>query len=291
MPELPEVETMARDLRPHLIGARIVSGWVDAPKLIRHPLEDVEAFLREISGKRIQGIERRAKWLLFTLSGARVLTIQPVMTGVLLLAAKDSPRHPHDHLGLRLADGREFRLRDMRKFAKVGLYRRGPDGEPLSADGSAPLSRLGPEPLEDGFSAALFGARLSEPAFAGQPIKPLLMNQAFLAGVGNIYADEALWRARLHPLRRASTLSTSEVHRLHAAVVEALAEGVANRGAGVSDYRPPDGEARMQEHLDAYQRTGLPCHRCQTPISRLVVGGRGTHICPRCQPLASVTAA
>ncbi len=289
MPELPEVETIARELRPLVVGSVVTEVWTDWPRVIRHPAPD--AFARELVGREVLDVSRRAKWLVLALSGERALAIQIKMTGQVLVQPAGAPRDRHVHLALRLNDGRELRLRDIRKFARVGLYRRGEDGLPLAADEATELfAGHGPEPLEPGFTLAVFRRLLRR---RRGRLKPLLMDQSFLAGVGNIYADEALWRARLHPLRAADSLRPPEERRLYRALREVLAEGIRRRGSSVGDYTAPEGDGQMQEHLDVYQRTGLRCRRCGRPIRRLVLGARSTHFCSWCQrlPLAQRTPA
>jgi len=289
MPELPEVETIARELRPLLVGAVVRETWTDWPRVIRHP--DPAAFGRGMVGHEVLDVTRRAKWLVLALSGELVLVVQVKMTGQLLVQPASVPRDRHVHLAVAFEDGRELRLRDVRKFARVGLYRRGEDGMPLAADEAAELfAGHGPEPLDPSFTLRAWRARLR--GRRGR-LKSLLMDQAFLAGVGNIYADEALWRARLHPLRGAASLRPAEERRLYEAVRGVLREGIERRGSSVGDYTAPEGDGEMQQHLDVYQRTGRPCHRCGRPVRRIVLGGRGTHFCSWCQrlPLAERTPA
>jgi formamidopyrimidine-DNA glycosylase len=282
MPELPEVETIARELRPLAQGATITSFWTDWPRAIKHPVEDGR-FAAEVAGREILDVTRRGKWLVLPLSGEGVLAIQVKMTGQVFVLPTATPRDRHVHLVFALADGRELLIRDVRKFARVALYRRDEAGRALAADEDTDVfDQLGPEPLADDFTIARF-RKLVRGRRAR--LKPLLTDQAFLAGVGNIYADEALWRAKLHPLRSAATLKPDDERRLYRAVREVLAEGIENRGASVDDYTAPDGDGEMQFHLDVYQRTGLPCHRCGRPIRRFVLGIRATHFCSWCQRL------
>ena len=303
MPELPEVETIARDLRGLVERARIVSAEGNWPKTIRNGSFD--EFAAAIADREIEGIGRRGKQLLVWLgpkpetgaagsgsaapdSGPAVMTIHLKMTGQLFVVSPATARDVHVHLILGLADGREIRFRDIRKFGRIGLYPRDPaTGEPI--EGSAPgvLAR-GPEPLADEFTARRFGALLAR---RRGRLKSLLLNQDFVAGVGNIYADEALWRARLHPLRDAATLRPADARRLHQALRDVLAEAVERRGSSVDDYTAPEGDGSMQEHLAVYQRSGEPCLRCSRPIRRIVVGGRATHFCSWCQRLPRGVAA
>ena len=281
MPELPEVETIARELRPLVHGAVVADAWLDWPRMVRHPAPD--AFAAGLRGRTILDVGRRAKWLVIDLDGGGVLVVQVKMTGQVFVQPGELTRDRHVHLALRLADGRELRLRDVRKFARVGLYRRDEAGAILDADGSRELfAGHGPEPLEPGFTVRAFRARLRT---RRARLKPLLLDQAFVAGIGNIYADEALWRARLHPLRPADTLRPADERRLYVAIRDVLAEAIERRGSSIDDYTAPEGDGEMQEHLDVYRRTAQPCHRCGRPVRRIVLGARATHFCSWCQRL------
>jgi formamidopyrimidine-DNA glycosylase len=282
MPELPEVETIARELRPLARGATISSFWTDWPRAIKHPVDDGR-FATDIAGREILDVTRRGKWLVLPLSGDGVLAIQVKMTGQVFVLPAGTPRDRHVHLVFSLTDGRELLIRDVRKFARIALYRRDEAGRALAEDDEADVfDQLGPEPLADDFTIARFRKLIRG---RRARLKPLLTDQAFLAGVGNIYADEALWRAKVHPLRSAATLHADDERRLYRAIREVLAEGIENRGASVDDYTAPEGDGEMQFHLDVYQRTGLPCHRCGRPIRRFVLGIRATHFCSWCQRL------
>jgi formamidopyrimidine-DNA glycosylase len=292
MPELPEVETMARDLAPLLDGAMVTDVWWDWERVIRHP--SPERFRAELLGRTVRGVSRRAKWLVIDLDDGSALVVQVKMTGQLFVLPAGTQHDRHVHLRLTLDAGpvagggrtggpRWLLYRDVRKFGRVGLYRRGPRGDLMDADDAAELfGRHGPEPLEADFTLRRFRTRLR--ARRGR-LKPLIVDQAFLAGVGNIYADEALWRARLHPLRSVGTLRPVHERRLYRAIREVLGEAVARRGSSVDQYTAPEGDGAMQEHLDVYQRTGQPCHRCGRPVRRLVLAQRGTHFCSWCQRL------
>jgi formamidopyrimidine-DNA glycosylase len=296
MPELPEVETIAGDLRRLVTGARIVSASSNWPKTLRsHEPDD---FARAVVGRDIQGVGRRGKQLLIWL-GPRspeagspgdqpegpepaVLTVHLKMTGQFFVVAAGTPQDRHVHVVLALADGRELRFRDMRKFGRIGLYRRDEaSGQPAAGEAAGVLAR-GSEPLSDDFTARRLADALAR---RRGRLKTLLLNQDFIAGVGNIYADEALWRARLHPLRDAGSLRADDARRLHGALREVLAEAVERRGSSVDDYTAPEGDGSMQEHLQVYQRAGEPCGRCGRPIRRIVLGGRSTHFCSWCQRL------
>jgi formamidopyrimidine-DNA glycosylase len=293
VPELPEVETIARELRPLLVGRRITSAWFDWPNQIKHP--PPEQFATAVLGRDILAVERRAKWLVLSLSqplddragnpanGAAVLAIQVKMTGQLDVIPPDAPADQHVHVRLGLDNGEELRLRDVRKFARLGVYRRDEAGTILGADEARELfAGHGPEPLDPEFTLRDF-RRLIRRRRAR--LKTLLMDQAFLAGVGNIYADEALWRARLHPLRLADTLNVEQERRLYHALREVLSEAIERRGSSVDDYRAPGGTGEMQNFLNVYGRTGKPCPRCGRPTRRIVVNARSTHFCSWCQRL------
>jgi formamidopyrimidine-DNA glycosylase len=307
MPELPEVETIARDLRGLVTGSRIVGARSNWPKTLRS--HEPYAFAAAVSGREIVGIGRRGKQLLVMLgpvpaaspaggpkpgprarsasidpdpAGPAVLTFHLKMTGQLFVVPTGTPQDNHVHVALELADGRELRFRDMRKFGRIGLYRRDPEtGVPPKGEADGVLPR-GAEPLSDEFTLELLFGMLG--SRRGR-LKTLLMNQDFLAGVGNIYADEALWKARLHPLRVARSLRPHEMRRLYGALLDVLSEAVALRGSSVDDYTAPEGDGSMQEHLTVYQRAGEPCLRCGRPVRRIVVGGRSTHFCGWCQRL------
>ncbi|MBA2634101.1 MAG: bifunctional DNA-formamidopyrimidine glycosylase/DNA-(apurinic or apyrimidinic site) lyase [Chloroflexi bacterium] len=295
MPELPEVETIARDVQRLVAGATIFQATVHWPRTIRHP-QPPERFAAEIAGATIRRASRRAKTVLFHLEDGRVMTVALRMTGALIVVAPGTPDDPYARVVFRLADGRELRYRDVRKFGRIGLWpggglrsvgagrgarsRRVAEGRGRYRIGEV-FSGHGPEPLQRGFSARRLAERLGR---RSAKLKTLLLDQSFIAGVGNIYADEALWRARLHPLRAADTLDEAEVRRLHRAVRQVLREGIANRGASFSDYVGVDGEPGANaERLAVYRRTDRPCFRCGRRIERIVVGQRSTHFCPRCQ--------
>jgi len=283
MPELPEVETVARDLRRLVVGATITGATGDWPRAIRsHPT--VDAFAAAVAGWAITAVGRRGKLLVVELSGGAAITIHLKMTGQLFVVPAGAPADAHVHLALALDDGRELRFRDIRKFGRVGAWPRDPvTGQLLEGEGGAELfAGHGPEPLDDAFTVRAFRARLR--ARRGR-LKPLLLDQGFVAGIGNIYADEALWRARLHPLRSAATLRPAGERRLHREIRAVLAEAVERRGSSIDDYTAPDGDGTMQERLLVYQRAGEPCARCGRPIRRIVVGARATHFCSWCQRL------
>jgi formamidopyrimidine-DNA glycosylase len=280
MPELPEVETVARDLRRRVVGATIVGARVGWPRTLR--TADVAGFAAAVCGRRIEAVGRRAKLVVVELSGDAALTIHLKMTGQLFVVPATAPVDPYVRLILELADGREVRFRDIRKFGRVGFHLRDVASGQLvdEAGGRATFADLGPEPLDAAFTVAAFRRRLR--ARRGR-LKPLLLDQSFVAGIGNIYADEALWSARLHPLRSPASLRPADERRLYIALRTILAEAVERRGSSIDDYTAPDGDGSMQERLQVYQRTGQPCPRCGRPIRRVVVGARATHFCSWCQ--------
>jgi formamidopyrimidine-DNA glycosylase len=282
MPELPEVETVARDLRPHLLGAVIVGARCSWARTLK--THTPEAFADAVAGRRVEAVGRRAKQIVIDLSDEAALTIHLKMTGQLFVVPADTPEDPYIRLVLELADGRELRFRDIRKFGKIGLYGRDPiTGELVTeVGGGAVFAAIGPEPLDAAFTLRDFRRRLRR---RSGRLKPLLLDQSFIAGVGNIYADEALWSSRLHPLRTAGTLRTADERRLYLAIRSILSEAVERRGSSIDDYTAPDGDGAMQEHLAVYQRTGEPCFRCGRPIKRVVIGARSTHFCSWCQRL------
>jgi formamidopyrimidine-DNA glycosylase len=269
MPELPEVETIVRGLRGHLVGCKIMGIRVGWENMVARPT--AEEFKRGLVDQRILDVKRRGKYLIFALSGGGSLIFHLRMTGRLLI--KDSGDEPdkHDHLIFELDDGRELRFNDVRKLGRVYLV----------DDEDEIVGKLGPEPLDEGFTSSDFAALLSGRRCM---IKPLLLNQQFIAGIGNIYTDEALFAARIHPERRADTLAAEEIERLYGAIRRVLRQGIENRGTTFSAYRDAEGrKGRNQEYLRVFRRTDQPCPRCGTPIGRTVVGGRGTYLCPLCQ--------
>jgi formamidopyrimidine-DNA glycosylase len=292
MPELPEVETMARDLAPLIEGATITGAWWDWDPVVRHPAPG--SFARAIRGRRVECVGRRAKWLVLDLSGAMVLAVQVKMTGQLFVLPEGTPHDKHVHLRLTLDGGpvagggtvtgpRWLLFRDVRKFGRVGLYRRADDGTILGeGDDGELFGEHGPEPLDDDFTVRAFRRRLRK---RRGRLKTTLLDQSFIAGVGNIYADESLWRSRLHPLRSADTLNTDQERRLYEAIRGVMGEAIERRGSSIDDYTAPEGDGEMQEHLDVYQRTGQPCRRCGRPIRRFELNARGTHYCSWCQRL------
>lgn len=264
MPELPEVETYAADLRERLRGRTVRGAHVYWGRCV--PTGDSLLGPR-LAGQTVEDVRRRGKYIVFDLSDDTLL-VHLKMSGRLDVVAAHTPADPYARVVFELDNGEEMRFHDPRKFGRVYLV----------ADAEGVTGSLGPEPLTPDFTAAALAALL-----AGRRgrLKPLLLDQTFLAGLGNIYTDEALHRAGLHPLRHADTLTLDDVARLHAAIREALAQGVANRGTNL-DWAYTEGT--NQNALRVFHRHGQPCPTCGTVIERIVVGGRGTHFCPVCQP-------
>jgi formamidopyrimidine-DNA glycosylase len=272
MPELPEVETVVRGLREPLIGRTFVSVWYERAKVIQIPSPD--EFVGRIVGQKVQAIERRAKYIVCQLDHDYLL-LHLRMTGRLYVVDTAYSDENDRWLRLRMGldNGEELRFSDSRRFGRVYL---------TTDPQKEVFSNIGPEPLADAFTAAEFAARLR---LRGKAIKPLLLDQAFLAGVGNIYADESLFRAKIHPLRAANSLTAFETGELHRAIRSVLSESIEHEGASVNWYRKPDGtQGTTQHYLYVYDRDGEPCRVCGSPIERMVVGQRGTHFCPNCQP-------
>lgn len=270
MPELPEVETRVRELRAPCVGHTILRAVVRWPRHIATP--SARTFKRRIRGRQVRAIDRRGKFLVFHLSRDYLL-IHLRMSGDLRMAEAGAPRDPHDHTSLVFDNQTELRFSDARKFGRVYLV----------ADAGEVVGHLGPEPLADDFSSREFASRVSA---RQRRIKPLLLDQEFLAGVGNIYADEALHRAGVHPEARSDTLSTGRARALWRSVRLVLREGIRRNGASIDwVYRGGD----QQHHFRVYDRAGQPCLRCGTPIHRIVVGQRGTYFCPGCQPVTEVS--
>jgi formamidopyrimidine-DNA glycosylase len=270
MPELPEVETVARGLHRLLVGRTIVGATVHWPRTIAFP--PVDEFHKGVVGRQVVSVGRRGKYVVLNLDRGCLL-IHLKMTGRLLVVPAGDPVDDHTHALFDLDDGSQLRFQDTRKFGRVYLV---DDPEQVTA-------QLGPEPLAEDFSLDDFRRLLAR---RSGRLKSLLLNQQFLAGLGNIYADEALFAARLHPLRRADSLTAEEQARLYVAIRQVLNRAVANRGTTLDDrgYTDATGQAGgYQEQIAVYGRAGEPCPVCQTAIERIVLGGRSTHFCPRCQ--------
>jgi len=269
VPELPEVETYVRELRPRLAGKLITDGHIYWPRIIAQPAPDL--FLELIRGRRFDSFDRRGKYILLGLDSGESLIIHLRMTGEVRVHPATVEADKHTHLLLDLEGGERLHYRDPRKFGRIWLV----------DDTASVLSKLGPEPFSARFTAADLGERL---AGRSASIKALLLDQTILAGVGNIYADEALFRARIDPRRAGGDLSGAEVEVLREAVVAVLQAGIDGRGSSLQNYAPPGGEkGSFQEQHQVFRRTDRPCYRCGTPIRRVVLAQRSTHFCPACQ--------
>ena len=265
MPELPEVETIVRKLRPELVGKSILAADLLWAKTLATPA--LPEFKRRIVGQEIREIGRRAKYLFLQLS-KDYLFVHLRMSGDLTTRKGKPSPHKHDRLMLFLSDETVVVFNDTRKFGRVWLVT-----EPDQV-----VAHLGPEPLSEAFTAPLFHQALQA---RHRQLKPLLLDQTFLAGLGNIYTDEALHKARIHPLASSDSLNRTQVQRLWKAIRAILNEGIRRNGSSI-DWVYRGGE--FQNYFHVYDRKGQPCPRCGTAIQRIVVGQRGTYICPACQP-------
>jgi formamidopyrimidine-DNA glycosylase len=274
MPELPEVETIRVGLEPHLVGRTFDEVEIDDPRLTR-PFDPREV-AAELVGERVQSLDRRGKYLVVRFESGRVLLIHLRMTGSLLLLRDetDGAADPHRRAVVRLDNGSDVAYRDVRRFGTWLLLE--PDElEPYLAE------RIGAEPLGRSLSARSLADRIAR---RRAPLKALVLDQRLFAGVGNIYADEALWWARLHPLRPGNELTGEELGALVRSIRRALRLGIARQGATLRDYRAADGaEGSMQSEFRVYGREGEPCLRCGHAVEKTRVAGRGTWYCPGCQ--------
>lgn len=274
MPELPEVETIARTLRPQLIGKTIREADLRWNRTLAAP--SPRKFKELVKGQQIKEVSRRAKYLILHLSSLRSgsgqafsLLVHLRMSGDLLLRNSTTEPAPHDRLILKLSGGKSLAFNDTRKFGRVWL----------TADPQEILGALGPEPLSAEFTSAWLYAALHAKR---RQLKPLLLDQTFLAGLGNIYTDEALHLAKLHPLRLSDSVSRRQAEALYEAIQSVLREGIRRNGASI-DWVYRGGE--FQNYFRVYDREGKPCLVCGALIQKFVVGQRGTHICPNCQVL------
>jgi formamidopyrimidine-DNA glycosylase len=271
MPELPEVETVVRILRPRLEGRTVTGASVRWRRTV-----GARDFERKVIGARVTRVWRRAKYIVADLerksSPAGSLVGHLRMTGMLHVQAIGYERGPHDRVELALDDGKVLHFTDARKFGRLQFH----------ADPRKVFSELGPEPLSDEFKAEWFHAALKSKR---RLLKPLLLDQTFVAGLGNIYVDESLHRAGLHPLTRSDRVTLASANKLHDSIRAVLAEAIAREGSSFDAwYRTPDGNAgSFQDEFRVYGREGEQCLKCGTDIVRIVVGQRGTHFCPQCQ--------
>ena len=290
MPELPEVETIVRDLNKAILGRKIEDVWSDFKKMIKKP-KDFEQFKKEIRGKKIQKVWRRGKNIIFDLSGGQNLLIHQKLTGHLLLGKwklekgewqakilgplSEDPMNRFLHLMFWLNSGQMLALSDLRKFAKAELW----NSDELKE--SEELKSLGPEPLAKDFTFEKFKECLKDKK---GKVKQVLMDQTVIAGIGNIYSDEILWQAKIHPFKDVSKLSRSDLDRIYQAMREILPRAIELGGESISDFRRISGErGYFDKERKVYRREGEKCSRCGTVIKRIKLAGRSAHFCPYCQ--------
>lgn len=295
MPELPEVQTIVTDLRKKIIGRRILDVWWDEPKLIKLP--KAEDFRKQIKGLKIEDIKRRGKNILIYLSGgknlsSKLLLIHQKLTGHLLVGRWDiqnneakslvkgalqEPVNGFIHLIFYLDNGEQLALSDLRKFAKVVF---GPQEE---IENLPDLRKIGIEPLDENFTFEKFKRLIQSKR---QKIKQVLMNQEVIAGIGNIYSDEILWLAKVHPFKQSDKLKEEELKNIYRAIKKILTEALKLRGTSISDYRDPAGKKGKYDKIRrVYQRENQPCFRCKSLIKRIKINSRSAHFCPSCQIL------
>ncbi len=270
MPELPEVETIKRDLSSSILGKTFVGVTLNWPRIVQIP--SPQALEQRLKGKTIAGLDRRGKYLIFRLSSGESLILHFGMSGSLLLNPKNQAVL-HIRAIFRLDDGSRLYLRDPRKLGGIWLVE--------DADCFERISRLGPEALDPNLTAEHFAAAVKKHS---APIKAVLLDQGLIAGVGNMYADEALFAARIHPTRRANSLSHEELTQLFRQIRCILEEAIGCCGASISDYRRPDGRPGTAQFVfKVAHRFGEPCPVCTTPIERIPIRQRGSYFCPNCQ--------
>ncbi|SEM40933.1 DNA-(apurinic or apyrimidinic site) lyase [Ligilactobacillus sp. WC1T17] len=274
MPELPEVETVRRGLEKLILGATVVKVDVFYPKMI---VGDCDKFVQTLQNKTIEAVDRRGKYLLFRFSDSITMMSHLRMEGKYFVKAKGSPKEKHTHVIFYLQDGRQLHYNDVRKFGRMELFLTGQELE------SSSLKKLGPEPTEASFKLAAFYQALQS---KHKNIKTALLDQTLVAGVGNIYADEVLWIAKIHPQTPCNKLTLDQADLLRKAIIEELAMASKAGGTTIRSYANAFlEEGQFQFALNVYGKKDQPCPRCQTPIVKIVVGQRGTHFCPKCQVL------
>lgn len=272
MPELPEVETIINDLRPYLVGRRVVDLSLLGTRILPQGLEVFRALAL---GRSISALQRRAKYIIASIAGDLRLVVHLGMTGRLMLRVKSNKEERFVRLVLHLDNGWQLIYADQRKFGHLEIV--------TSEDWARRDARIGPEPLSDAFTTDVLVVLLE--AHKGA-IKPILLNQRVIAGLGNIYADEALYEARIHPERPSNSLNSEEAQRLHGAIKSVLTRGISNRGTTFADYRDGQGRPGANQHsLAVYRQEGKPCMICGASIKKLRLAGRSSHYCPVCQVL------
>jgi formamidopyrimidine-DNA glycosylase len=267
VPELPEVETIRNELSAHVIGRRFADVTVCDAKLVRQP--SVEEFRQKLIGQKINSLERRGKYLIFRLSGGMVLISHLKMSGALLLNPEQASRHTR--VIFDLDNGSRLIFTDRRRLGALWLVE----------NERTIIGKLGPEPLTPEFTIETLAKRLQKHKAS---IKAVLLDQAFIAGIGNMYADETLFAARIHPLRKANSLSPKEIKNLHKAIVDVLCSAIDSKGASIDTYKRPDGQlGTAHSNFSVAHRGGKPCPICGAPIQRLAIRNRGSYFCPKCQ--------
>jgi len=275
MPELPEVETVRRGLTSLVAGATIDHVDVFYRKMVT---PDAEVFTAELIGRKIERIDRRGKYLLFRFSGDLTMVSHLRMEGKYDVQPQGSPVIKHTHVIFYLTDGRELRYNDTRKFGRMRLV---PTGDEAAALPS--LGKLGPEPTDETLTLAYMQQIFGK---SHKVVKPFLLDQSKIAGLGNIYVDEVLWLSKINPLTPADELSTDQLATLRRNIIDELAQAIKGHGTTVHSFSTAFGEAgQFQDHLHVYGREGEPCERCGTEIVKIKVAQRGTHYCPHCQPV------
>jgi len=270
MPELPEVETIKNELLPYIVGHRITGITLIWEGIIKEP--SVQEFHSRIVGQEITGITRRGKYLIVSLSSGDLLIIHLKMTGSLLINQDSSEPPKYTRAIIHLDKDTNIFFRDPRKFGAMRLVK----------DKNSVVGKLGPEPLEADFTPQMLAQRLAK---RKAPIKALLCEQNFLAGIGSMYADEALFATKIHPLRSGESLSQEDIERLHSAIRQILWSAIGNKGASVDTYFRPDGtKGTAHYEFKVAHRLGKPCFYCGTPIQRIPIRDRGSYFCPKCQP-------
>ena len=271
MPELPEVETVRRGLERLVVGRTILSLEVKVPKMIK---TSYDSFLTDLPGQTIQTLRGRGKYLIFDF-GQLIMISNLRMEGKYLLFTDQVPTNKHFHLFFKLDDGSTLIYQDVRKFGTFDLLAKSQEEAYFTR------KKLGPEPTKKAFKYASFERALMSSA---KPIKSLLLEQKLVAGLGNIYVDEVLWAAKVHPETPAKELSKAAMKRVHDQTIAILQLGIEKGGSTIRTYRNALGEVgTMQNYLQVYGKTGQPCPRCVSTIEKIKLGGRGTHLCPHCQ--------
>lgn len=294
MPELPEVETTIKYLREKIKGEKIIGLWSDSPKLFKGCSQ--KGFKELVVGEKIKAISRRAKYVIFHLSSKKTIVAHQRMSGHFLVGKwkkeKDDwvPQGNEDlkdrynqylHVIFELDSGKMLALSTLRKFSTLSLYEKEIPRDPGKEPEIEELNKLGPEPFSDEFSWEYFKGSLENRRAA---IKTILMNQEIVGGIGNIYSDEILWRAKINPKRKVNELSNKELKRVYKNILPVLKKALKLEGTSTSDYRKPSGQkGGYTEERKVYQREGEPCPRCGASIERTKISGRSAHFCPQCQ--------